>query len=256
MKFIFIFLLLSPQFSSAQPGTKTAFLYKNRDVLEKTLNEKIINAKLGKPLSDSTEGDWEDAFFAIQYLNRNDAWIKGKIVNGITEMPKRSPEFQRAIIELIYNFYPGEFNREVLQLYNLTTNSKVFAMCGEYLLLTFTKPDVELLVKIAKQKLRSNHDDIFIQELLYSCKPTKIIPSPATFLKSDYLTGNVLMISFQRKNRNYPGLVIIRDKDGFIASDSSGNIIAIPQLARSLSGLPGYLTNGNTPEGILRMDGY
>lgn len=256
MKLILFLFILLPFISTAQPGTKNAFLYKNREVLEKTLNEKVINAKLGKPLSDSTEGDWEDAFFAIQYLNRNDAWIKSKIVKGVTEMPKRSPEFQRAIIELIYNFYPGEFNREVLQLYNLTNNSKVFAMSGEYLNLTFTKSDLELLVKKAKQKLHTNPDDIFILELLNSFRPNKSVPSPAEFLKPSYLPRNVLMISFQRKNRNYPGLVIIRDTTGFIAHDSAGNIIAIPQLARSLSGLPGYLTNGNSPEGILRMDGY
>ena len=39
-------------------------------------------------------------------------------------------------------------------------------------------------------------------------------------------------------------------------TDDSGKIIAIPQLARSLSNLPFYLTNGNTPQGIFRMNGF
>ena len=145
---------------------KTASLYKNRGELEKTLNQKIINTKLSKTLTDSTEEDWEDAFFALQYLNRNDKWSKGKIITGISEINKRSPEFQRALLELIYNFYPGEFNREVLQLYNLTDNSKVFAMCGEYLLLTFTNEDLKLLLKKAKQKLKSDPENIYIQQLI------------------------------------------------------------------------------------------
>lgn len=256
MKLLLLFIFIIPLQAFAQPAPTTPILYKDRIKLEKTLNQKIINEKLGKPLSDSTESDWEDAFFAIQYLNRNDAWVKSKIIKGITDIRKRSPEFQRAIIELIYNFFPGEFNREILQLYNLTDDPNIFAICGEYLLLTFTKNDVELIYKIAKQKNKNFPNNIFIQQLLLSFKTDKKVPSPTSFLLKDYLPGNVLMISFQRKNRNYPGLVIIRNKNGSIEKDSSGNIIAIPQLARSLSGLPGYLSNGNTPEGILRMDGF
>jgi hypothetical protein len=30
----------------------------------------------------------------------------------------------------------------------------------------------------------------------------------------------------------------------------------VPQLARSVNNLPGYLSNGNTPEGVFRMKGY
>ena len=256
MKLLLLFIFSFPVSVLAQPRSSTVFLYKNRNKLEKTLNEKIINEKLGKPLSDTTESDWQDAFFAIQYLNRNDAWVKSKIIKGITDIRKRSPEFQRAIIELIYNFFPGEFNREILQLYNLTDDPGLFAICGEYLILTFNKNDLELIYKIAKQKNKKFPNNIFIQQLLLSFKPDKEVPPPSSFLKQDFLPGNVLMISFQRKNRNYPGLTIIRTINGTIQKDSSGNIIAIPQLARSLSGLPGYLSNGNTPEGILRMDGF
>ena len=35
-----------------------------------------------------------------------------------------------------------------------------------------------------------------------------------------------------------------------------GNIFHIPQLARSITNLPGYLRNGNTPQGIFRMYGF
>jgi hypothetical protein len=37
--------------------------------------------------------------------------------------------------------------------------------------------------------------------------------------------------------------------------DNNKKIIAIPQFARSLSNLPFYLSNGNTPQGIFRMQG-
>ncbi len=53
-----------------------------------------------------------------------------------------------------------------------------------------------------------------------------------------------------------PGLVIIRQKDGIFVADSSGNIFNVPQLARSITNLPVYLTNGNTPQGIFAMHGF
>jgi hypothetical protein len=71
-----------------------------------------------------------------------------------------------------------------------------------------------------------------------------------------YLKGNVIVYSIQRKNRNYPGRAIVKDKNGLFITDESGNIFSVPQLARSITNLPGYLTNGNTPQGIFRMDGF
>lgn len=64
------------------------------------------------------------------------------------------------------------------------------------------------------------------------------------------------MFSIQRKNRDYPGMVVIRNKEGNFVRDTGNKIFSVPQLARSMSNLPGYLTNGNTPEGIFKMHGF
>ena len=48
----------------------------------------------------------------------------------------------------------------------------------------------------------------------------------------------------------------IRNIEGKFIRDSAGNIFNVPQLARSITDLPGYLTNGNTPQGIFRMYGF
>jgi hypothetical protein len=77
-----------------------------------------------------------------------------------------------------------------------------------------------------------------------------------SFLQKDYLPGQVLLVSFQRKNRDFPGIVLVRDSSGRFMKDSTGIIFHVPQLARSISNLPGFVRNGNTPEGIFRMDGF
>jgi len=75
-------------------------------------------------------------------------------------------------------------------------------------------------------------------------------------LNKNFLPGQIVMYSFQRKDRDYPGLVLIRNAEGNFITDSSGNIYNVQQLARSITNLPGYLTNGNTPQGIFKMYGF
>ncbi len=64
------------------------------------------------------------------------------------------------------------------------------------------------------------------------------------------------MYSIQRKNRNYPGIVMVRDSNGLFIKNDTGNIFFVQQLARSITDMPFYLTNGNTPQGIFRMLGF
>src|SRR5690606_4603759 len=81
-------------------------------------------------------------------------------------------------------------------------------------------------------------------------------PDLKPLFKKDFLKGQNIIFSFQRKNRDYPGLVMVRDAQGNFVKDSTGQYFSVPQLARSITNLPGYITNGNTPEGIYRLSGY
>jgi hypothetical protein len=51
-------------------------------------------------------------------------------------------------------------------------------------------------------------------------------------------------------------MVVVRDSEGNFVTGDSNKVFAVPQLARSVSNLPFYLTNGNTPQGIFRMFGF
>jgi hypothetical protein len=115
------------------------------------------------------------------------------------------------------------------------------------------------LSKTVTTKYKNDPGNPFLIELSYQLGPAedkKMLLFLNDLLDKKYLPGNVLLISFQRKNRNYPGLAMVRDANGNFIKDVDGNYFAVPQLARSIANLPGYLTNGNTPEGIFRMDGF
>jgi hypothetical protein len=51
-------------------------------------------------------------------------------------------------------------------------------------------------------------------------------------------------------------LTVIKDTNGKFVRNSDGTIFHIPQLACSISGLPGYIIDGNTPQGIFSIVGW
>ena len=232
------------------------------------MNERIIKNTITKnlslPITEDTEGYWEDAFNAMQVFDVKTPFTQQKVLQAFDSVEWRSPSFQRALLEVTYAMFPGTFDTLVLDLIDKTFYNKIFAMGVECLLNTssadvykeslytlmlekfgaefYKDPTLLMLSK----KLISNYEDepLFIE---------KVLPE---LLNRNFLRGKVIMYSFQRKNRDYPGLVLLRKTNGDIVKDSTGQIFHIPQLARSITNLPFYLRNGNTPQGIFRMYGF
>jgi hypothetical protein len=258
-KLFFLFLLAACiQEGFAQPASPVVkeTIKKNREKLYSYLVNNTINKNLSLPLSDSTEDRWQDAFYALELIGYSNDWVNGRIGYAVAGLQNRSASFQQSLLELLYTNYPGRFDIPVKTLFNKTENDKLFAMSGEYLLKSDGATTEKNAVRsAAKKRLLQNPGKPILDQLAHAGIHYKA-PSPHTLLKPDYLPGNVLMISFQRKNRDYPGLVLVRNANGSFVKDTTGNFFSVPQLARSISNLPGYITNGNTPEGILRMDGF
>ena len=231
----------------------------NRDKLYRNLIKNSINRNLSAVLTDSTEDKWQDAFAAMEFLNYKSPWANNKIKAAVDSIQNRTVFFQRAILELLYTKYPKQYIQEVKSLLEQTDNTKIFAMCAVYLLKNPDSIDIDHLAESTKARYKNDPADPFLNELLYQLSPAENKKPPLflhELLEKKYLPGNSLQISFQRQNRNYPGLVMVRDGNGNFIKDEDGNYFSVPQLARSISNLPGYLTNGNTPEGIFRMDGF
>jgi len=74
-------------------------------------------------------------------------------------------------------------------------------------------------------------------------------------LRHPFQASGPIIYSIQRHNRDYPGIAIVKKPDGTFLRRPDGSLFFIAQLARSLSSLPGYLTNGNTPQGVFSIQG-
>lgn len=219
-----------------------------------------IKKNLSLPLTDSTEEYWQDAFLAMELLQYHSPWIDGRVKFAFDSITIRSDEFKRAFIELVYSNYPRQFVVQVAHLLKQTTNSRLFAMCSEYLLLNDEKgiykdsilKRMDELLLIKNDSTANPYFTMLQNKILLPSKP---IPLSA-ITETSFLKNEIVLFSFQRKNRNYPGFAMIRGKDGKFLKDDNGVYFGVPQLARSLSNMPGYISNGNTPQGIFKMTGF
>ncbi|HEV8084509.1 MAG TPA: hypothetical protein VGP55_14980 [Chitinophagaceae bacterium] len=235
-----------------------------RDKMHDRIIKYTINKNLSIPLNDSTEEKWEEAFQAIELMIYKTPFSEQKINYAFNNIETRSIDFQRSLAELAYSVYPIEFKNQVYQLFTNTSDPKLFAMCAEYLLTDKKEPVFRNnLSNIINEKFG---EQALIDPVLYMLQlhiaeiknDSQSIPKQnmQVILSRNFIPGKIIMYSIQRKSRDYPGLVIVRNANGNFITDSSGEIIHFPQLARSLTNLPGYISNGNTPQGIFLMNGF
>jgi len=80
-------------------------------------------------------------------------------------------------------------------------------------------------------------------------------PPLQDLLRAPIMEGRPVIFSFQRQDRRYPGIAVVRKPDGkFVRTDQSG-IFNIPHLAMSRTNMPGTVTFGNSPRGIFSVKG-
>lgn len=259
------FQIIFNEIASAQYDAPLYTSYTTRSERQKLyarLVDNTIKRNLSIPLSDSTEDRWMDAFDGIQLLVYKNNFIKDKLGEAIDQVSRRSKDFQEALVETLYAVYPKDFSRNLSVLLTTTASFKLFALCAEYLMANeldeTSLAQINLVMQQRFDTLQSDPSFIMLQHRLTSYKHPDTLSNDNlhVLLSRQFLPGKTVMFSFQRKNRNYPGLAIVRDPAGNFISDSMGVLFSVPQLARSINNLPVYMKGGNTPQGIFLMYGF
>jgi hypothetical protein len=219
-----------------------------------------INKTFLLPLDSANEEKWSSTFYNIALVQYKTPQVASKIDAVAKIINTASDDCKKAFLNLINSEYPNKYTAQVKIMFKKASdNAKLMAMAANYLLPTATAVDVKTMQLQATNELSKNPDNAILFELSNQLKNwnKKInTPSIKTFFDKNYLRGQVLVFSFQRKDRNYPGLAMVRNTDGSFVKATDGNYFAVGQLARSNSNMPGYITNGNTPQGIFRITGF
>lgn len=267
MKNLFIvFFYLAISIASSGQLSKDAIrsefvLAQRRQAFDKNMRERTINATFMQSLDSDTEDSFREACWTLsQFLFRSAIIEKGFRTlfskYGILDISTK-----RALLEAVYATYPTEFKPAIRKLVQEETVSKLFAMQALYLYRADKSPaNVSAVKKLVKLKSRTFTDSALVNELdkylqYHQGFVKRTTPDITTLLQYQKTTGQKIIYSFQRWNRDYPGLAVIQNADGSFARDSAGKLLVFEQLARSGSALPYFITNGNTPQGIFSIQG-
>lgn len=245
-----ILLLLSLFFTCAETTAQTVYFdfttKENRDTVKARLT-KMVDETIAQPLSKNNLQQYQSAFWAMELMLYKPANMRSSIVQQISLLPLQPAAYQRAFMEMLYTLYQKEFVNEIESIWQKIDNSKVQAMCLEYLKLANIKPTLDKQYADLPLHLQLYKDELNAQPILVK---------EADLLVSDFLPNQIVVCSFQYHDRNKPGYLMIRTAEHSWLNDSMGNAARFPQLARAINNLPYYLTNGNTPQGLYKLNGF
>jgi hypothetical protein len=265
MKRLLIFSFLFCSMTHAQYSRDSIYadvvLYKQRTEFDKYLREKTIAGAFEKPLNSETEDYYREACWAVsQYILQSPLIEKGlsTLFNGYASLEAST---KRALLEAAYASYPGAFRKEITALLRLEKIPRLFAMQAAYL---YRADHSANAITILRQQLKQQfggYDTLAVLKELdhYLLQHEKLMhektPSLAELFAHQLTIGQKVIYSFQRWDRDYPGLAIVQNADGRFCRDATGKLLVFRQLARSSSDLPYFITNGSTPQGIYSIQG-
>ncbi|MFT4154272.1 hypothetical protein [Parafilimonas sp.] len=221
------------------------------------LADTAIKQYLLDPLNEDNEGEWNDALWAMELLQYKDAFTRQKLAIAWSKAAQQSDYFQKNLLETTFSLYKTEFKTQALQLMQQTKSTGIFIRCAEYVLRADSLKGKTIVAALIKQKFPYDNSTgmQLLRNRVYAGRPQPRPPMYDIF-DSSFLPGQTVIYSLQRSNRDYAGLVLIRKPDGTFLKDSAGNFFHTSQLARAITDYPFYITNGNTPQGILRFNGF
>lgn len=236
-------------------------LYQRRTAFDKNMRERTINTAFAQPLNTDTEEKYREACEAIsQFLLRSPEIEKGfrKLFDHYQQLAYST---QRALLEAIYGVYPVEFAKDINNLIHQEKIPKLFAMQAAYLYrIKNNKSNIDFLRNLLRRQFPEHNRDTLLLELdhyliNYNHFKLQQVPDIVSLFRYRQQSGQKMIYSFQRWNRDHPGLAVIQNADGSFARDSTGKLLVFRQLARSASDLPYFITNGSTPQGIYSIQG-
>lgn len=260
-----IMLLMILQTTRAQVRREDIYsasvLYQQRTALEKDLRERITGRNMSLSLDSNSEDRYLSACWAVsQFL----IWNPG-VEHGFDTLFKGygglSYDTKRALLEGVYAVAPKHYTDAMRDVLDKETDPRLFALCAVYLYRIDTSTENGNTLKIRMVEKFPDYDSLpLLHELAdylsyHAGRRKEKTPDMGLLFSYQRSRRQKTIYSFQRWDRDYPGLAVVQGEDGRFVRDGQGRVQVFQQLARSGSDLPYFITNGSTPQGIYSIQG-
>ncbi|MFT7724796.1 MAG: hypothetical protein QM788_18515 [Roseateles sp.] len=215
-----------------------------------------IRAVLALPPGPARDAALPALFDAVAHYNAEADAARPLLLAALPTLGTRDAETQRALLTAAHTLYPAEAAPLLWPLLPQLGASKPFAIAA-YTLLQADPGAAPRLAALVPAQFPGWADDARLLALMQRLQPPPAAAPPplAELLAAPLRPGFPVIYSLQRPGRQRMGLALVRGADGRFVRDAAGRLFTSPQLALARSGLPGTLTNGNTPQGLFTIVG-
>ncbi len=269
MRFLFVLLLavsaVTGHAQTRREDIHTDFvLYGRRQALEKDLRERVVARHFLAPLDSNSEDGYLSACWAVEQFLFDGPEVRRGFDHLFAGYDPLDHDTKRAFLEAVYAVEPERYKVQVGALLDKEQDPKLWALGAVYLYRTDTSATAANALKIRLVERFPGNDRYdtsgVLNELMnylniHSAISRMPTPDIAELFAWQVATHAKTIYSFQRWDRDYPGMAIVQNTDGSFVRDGGGRLQVFEQLARSGPGLPFFLTNGNTPEGVYSIQG-
>lgn len=203
---------------------------------------------MGKPVGGETQSDWLGACWAMELMLYKPSVLEQRIPGILDSLYQQPLAMQQAFLEMILTLFPGDFTDKLQDRWRKLGSHKIKAMALEQLAMAGIFPELQ----IDPQFMQSAYAEFYQQRWMNS---NIFYPKKEDVLSKNFLPGQTVLVSFQYRNRDRPGCLMIRTAGHQWLKDAEGQNYCFTQLARSINNMPWYLTNGNTPQGLYKLAG-
>jgi len=256
------FIIYSQSFSQRKVDIKklrSNFVLEDikKDYYQNIISE--IKSTFKTDINKQSVASWKRAFSNAESLFLFEEDVLSAIRKSLDIPLDKYIKLQRATLEIAYSTENNTFEKRVNEIFLSTKDKTSYAIATNYLLKANYLDRVRsFYINNLKEKFISWENNPILKSLLFDLSNSKKfdnMPSMVELLQHSFQKGKTIIYSLYRKDRNFPGITIIKNPDGSFVKNDDGTIFNIPQLAISFSNLPGYIPNGNTPEGIYSIIG-
>ena len=214
------------------------------------LNDSIINPS-AKDFLANKKINWHSYAFATCFLiddSKQNQAVLEKALSNYNQLVKT--DLQK-VFEIVFACFPNQFVSEIkIIAENESENEKIFATAINYL----SQNNVAVNYLMDTKFIKNNHPIIQALKNQFQSEYHPISYADVVRLMNYNKTKNSkFLYSIQHKDRNKVGKVFVQSENGFLVKENN-KVVLIDQLARSATNLPMYITNGNTPVGLFKID--
>lgn len=231
---------------------------------KKATLERAINQNLDLPLTPEAGGRWEIFLEAVKWQ----ADRRPEVLAAVRRRLQLSPpppgtkgqalETWRLALETGHALFPTQLEPEMRAVFLTDHDPKRLAMAGSWLMrMDGSGSHRRALRDTLTQRFpdwQSEPRLLALGTALADPRSQAITQRPPLedLLRAPF-DGRPVVFSLQRLDRRFLGRAVVRHANGSFLVEPDGAPFSATQFALSVSGLPGTLTNGNTPCGIFEI---